>query len=185
MSFVRIKKEAQVPIPNTTSESNLFVKFDVVPIPKGASKYEPSKAEAQRTSMAMITARGKDLFEENPTKVSLKKGVRLYQSTQLYHAQLPVEDLIPMLTSSDLTLRVSALRRGVDSHSTCMELKTGILADLMQESADFKGDKVTKLVLPNEEHGAMYVALQENRGKHYIQKVDYEIVSQTDDKMHI
>ena len=58
MSFVRIKKEPQ--IKNTAPESNLFVKFDVVPIPKGSSKYEPSKAEAQRTSMAMITARGKD-----------------------------------------------------------------------------------------------------------------------------
>ena len=124
-------------------------------------------------------------IEENPTKVSLKKGVRLYQSTQLYNQQLSVEDLIPMLTSSDLTLRVSALRKGVDSHSTCMELKTGILADLMEESSDFKGDKVTKLVLPNEEHGAIYVALQESRGKHYIQKVDYEVMSETDNKMHV
>lgn len=183
MSFVRIKKEPQ--IKNTASESNLFVKFDVVPIPKGSSKYEPSKAEAQRTSMAMITARGKDLFEENPTKVSLKKGVRLYQSTQLYNEHLSVEDLIPMLTSSDLTLRVSALRKGVDSHSTCMELKTGILADLMEESSDFKGDKVTKLILPNEEHGAIYVALQEKNGKHYIQKVDYEIKTETDNKLHV
>lgn len=181
MSFVRIKKEPQIKSP----ESNLFVKFDVVPIPTAMSKYEPSKAEAQRTSMAMITARGKDLFEENPTKVSLKKGVKLYQSMQLYNQHLSVEDIIPMLTSSDLTLKVSAVRRGVDSHSTCMELKTGILADLMQESADFKGDKVTKLALPTEEHGAMYVALQVSNGKHYIQKVDYEVDSEIDDKMHI
>ncbi len=190
MSFIKRRTlkqdyvEEATPVQNNT-ESNLYMQFDVVPIPKTTDKYDSSQKAQQRANIAMIEARGKDLFTPNNTRVSLNNGKRLYQTEMLYGKFLPIEHLIPMLTNSDLTLKVNAVRTGADSHSTCMELKSGIMADLLEETADAKGDKVTKIELSNEEHGAMFVAVKQLNGFHYIQKVDYEVSKESDDKMHI
>lgn len=189
MSFIRYQKQEQFDQPQAAVEEaqKLNIRIDVAPIPLGASMdISAEKREMQTKAVQKVRAAGKDLFLQNNTIVSHNAGDRLYQTSELYSQNLAVEDLIPMLTSSDLTLRVNAVREGVHAHSTCMELKTGVLADLLQETADSNKEKSTKLSLTNaSERGEMYVTVKEVKGKHYINKVDYKINSVEDDRLHI
>lgn len=174
MSFIKFKSEPQV-------SKELKIQLNVVPIPKASDKYTAETKSKQLKDMAMIEAKGGDLFKTNPTKVSLNEDKMLYQSKRLYSKSLAVEDMLSMLTDSDLTIKVSALR---DATSTCMELTSGKLADLVGQTADAKGDKIAKLSVAEGEVGEMFVAIKQYRGKHYIQKVDYEVDKEVDDKLH-
>lgn len=185
MSYIRRIKTAENSSKVQNTESKLYLQLNVVPIPKATGKYNPEQKEKQQSSIAMIQARGRDLFDKNSTRVTLENDKRLYQSEMLYGKVLSVEEMIPMLTAQDLTLRINAVRTGSDSHSTCMELKTGVLADLLEEAADSKGDKVSKIKLADESRGSMFVALKEYKGAHYIQKVDYEVSKEVDDTLHV
>lgn len=185
MSYIRKANDDQQSFSDDGKTSNLYLQLNVVPIPQSLDKYDASIKEKQSSAIAMIEARGRDLFDKNETRVSLNGHKKLYQSEMLYGKVLSIENLIPMLTSQGLTLKVQAVRTGVDSHSTCMELKTGVLADLIEQSADEKGDKVTELQLVDETVGKMFVAIKEFKGSHYIQKVDYEVLKEIDDKLHI
>ena len=185
MSYIKRIKTTESSSKAQDNDSKLYLQLNVVPIPKASGKYNPEQMEKQQSSIAMIEARGRDLFDKNSTRVSLNNDKRLYQSEMLYGKVLSVEEMIPMLTSQDLTLRINAVRTGTDSHSTCMELKTGALADLIEQSADSKGDKVSKIQLTDESRGSMFVALKEYKGAHYIQKVDYEVSKEVDDTLHV
>ena len=188
MSFIRFKKEPQLEetkAPQMASQ-DMHIRIDVAPIPIGASQdFSMEKRMHQTSALQVVRSKGKDLFAENRTVVSNTAGDRLYQTKELYSQNLAVEDLIPMLTSSDLTLRVNAIREGVNAHSTCMELKTGILADLLLEAADKNGEKSTSLCLSNEEAGEMFVTVKQVKGKHYINKVDYRVSAFEDDRLHV
>jgi hypothetical protein len=189
MSFVRFKKQDQLEQPKEAAPepAKLHIRIDAAPIPLGASKdISSEKRESQTQALEKVRKLGKDLFSENDTIVSNTAGDRLYQTKELYSQQLSIEELIPMLTASDLTLRVNAVRGGVHAHSTCMELKSGILADLLSETSDSNREKSTKLELTNSsEKGEMYVSVREVKGKHYINKVDYKISSIEDDRLHV
>jgi len=90
------------------------------------------------------------------------------------------------LTSNDLTLRVNAIRQGTHAHATCMELKTGVMADLLKESNDSNDEKTTSLQIENaSEKGEMFVSLREIKGEHYINKVDYKVSAMEDDRLHV
>ena len=189
MSFVRFKKQPQiteepeaVKTPNT-----LHIRIDVAPVPLGASKEIPlNEREKQTDALKVLRAEGKDLFQKNKTIVSNTAGDRLYQTKDLYGQNLSVEQLIPKLTSNNLTLRVNAVREGVHSQSTCMELKPGILADLLEDTADANNEKSTKLELTNsQEKGQMFVTIKTIKGQHYINKVDYKVSSVQDDLFHV
>ncbi len=189
MSFVRFKKQDQLEQPQQeASEPNkLHIRIDAAPIPLGVSvDISSNKRELQTQALERVRKLGKDLFSENETIVSNTAGDRLYQSKELYAQTLSVEDLIPLLTESDLTLRINAVRGGVHAHSTCMELKTGVLADLLEKAVDNNKEKSTKLALTNSsDKGEIFVSVKEVRGKHYINKVDYKISSIEDDRLHI
>ncbi len=191
MSFVRFKKETQLEEPQAQSikpskSSGLSMKIDVVPIPVSTEEVDVSLRNKQNQSIQKIQTQGKDLFMSNQTVVTQTAGTRLYQTADLYGQVLAVEDLIPMLTSADLTLRLSATREGSHAHGTCMELKTGILANLLDETPDSKNEKITEVSVPaNDEKGRMFVGVKLSNGKHYIQKVDYEIASAVDDQLHL
>ena len=92
-----------------------------------------------------------------------------------------------MLTNADLTLRLNAIRSGRQSSSTCMELKTGQLADIVEKSElNEKNEKTsTVALLANKEKGKMFVGVKVKGGKHFIQKLDYEINESEDDKYHV
>lgn len=185
MSYIKRIKTEETNNVVQNKDSKLYLQLNVVPIPKASGQYNLQQKEKQQSSIAMIEARGRDLFDKNHTRVSLENDKRLYQSEMLYGKVLSVEQMIPMLTANDLTLRINAVRMGADSHSTCMELKTGVLADLLEETADSKGDKVSKIKLSDESRGSMFVALKEYKGSHYIQKVDYEVSKEVDDTLHV
>lgn len=189
MSFVRFKKQDQFDQPKQAVNEavTLHIRIDAAPIPLGASlDISQEKRESQTKALETVRKLGKDLFAENETIVSNTAGDRLYQTKELYSQNLSVENMIPMLTESDLTLRVNAVRGGVHGHSTCMELKTGVLADLLVEAADNNMEKSTKLTLTNSaEKGEIYVSVKQIRGKHYINKVDYKINSIEDDRLHV
>tara|TARA_B100000925_G_C22006918_1_gene474118 strand:- start:1150 stop:1722 length:573 start_codon:yes stop_codon:yes gene_type:complete len=189
MSFVRKTtsnqfEETKAPAPTS---NNLHIRIDVAPIPLGATKSASiEEREMQTEAIEKVKKMGKDLFAENQTVVSTNAGERLYQTKDLYGQNLSLEDMIPQLTSSNLTLRVNAIRSGVQSQSTCMELKTGILADLLEETADSNHEKNTTLEIPNnQDKGTMYVSVKEIKGKHYINKVDYKVNTTEDDRLHI
>lgn len=191
MSFVQFKREAQLQETATTkhmdARSNLSMKIDVVPIPMGTSQeVDIELKEKQNTAITDIQKRGKDLFAPNQTVVSNNAGKRLYQTSDLYGQTLAIEDMIPLLTASDLTLRVTAQRVGTHAHHTCMELKTGILANLLDAVADSKREKVTELAIEsNPNVGRIFVGTKFANKKHYIQKVDYEVNSTEDDRLHL
>lgn len=192
MSFVQFKREAQLeePLPAKAAQdtrSNLSMKIDVVPIPQGATaSVDLALKDKQNKAIMDIQEKGRDLFSPNQTVVSNNAGKRLYQTADLYGQTLAVEDLIPLLTESGLTLRVTAEREGLHVHHTCMELKTGVLADLLGTSPDSKREKVTELsVEANPEAGRMFVGTKLANGKHYIQKLDYELNSIEDDRLHL
>ena len=162
------------------------MKIDVVPIPVSSEEVDVSMKSIQNAAIKNIKQQGKDLFQSNQTIMTTSAGKRLYQTADLYGQVLAVEDLIPMLTNADLTLRLSANRQGSHAHSTCMELKTGILADLLDETPDAKSEKITEVSVPStDEVGRMFVGVKMSGGKHYIQKVDYEVASAVDDQLHL
>jgi hypothetical protein len=67
-----------------------------------------------------------------------------------------------------------------------MELKTGVLAELLGDTADSNREKNTTLEIPNNaEKGTMYVTVKEIKGKHYVNKVDYKVNSTEDDRLHL
>ena len=191
MSFVVLKKEPQLQeqaVVNNISDkpSGMSMKIDVVPIPVASNEVDVSAKSIQNKAIKNIKQQGKDLFQSNQTIMTVSAGKRLYQTADLYGQVLAVEDLIPMLTGADLTLRCSAQRTGTHAHSTVMELKTGVLADLMDETPDAKSEKITELSVPSfEDNGRMFVGVKMSGGKHYIQKVDYEVASAVDDKLHL
>lgn len=191
MSFVVLKKEPQLQETSAQhalpkQQTGLSMKIDVVPIPMSSDQVDVSMKRIQNSKIREIKALGKDLFQSNQTIMTSSAGKRLYQTADLYGQVLAVEDLIPMLTSSDLTLRLTAHREGAQSHSTCMELKTGILADLLDEAPDAKNEKITEVSVPSaEDSGRMFVGVKLSGDKHYIQKVDYELSSTVDDQLHI
>jgi len=192
MSFVRFKKEDQIqeqPKPQAAVEadSGLSMRIDVVPIPTGTTGVvDMDLKQKQNEVISNIQKLGKDLFAPNKTVVSQTAGNKLYQTADLFGQVLAVEDLIPQLTSADLTLRVNAIREGSHAHSTCMELKTGVLADLLDESPDSKREKVTELnVSASPDRGRMFVGVKLSNGKHFIQKLDYEVNATVDDTLHL
>lgn len=191
MSFVVLKKEPQLQeqaVVNNISDkpSGMSMKIDVVPIPVASNEVDVSTKSIQNKAIKQIKQQGKDLFQSNQTIMTASAGKRLYQTADLYGQVLAVEDLIPMLTGADLTLRCSAQRTGTHAHSTVMELKTGVLADLLDETPDAKSEKITELSVPSfEDNGRMFVGVKMSGGKHYIQKVDYEVSSAVDDKLHL
>ena len=140
MSVVRFKKTQQQQAPTVKvmeKSKSMNMRVDVVPIPTGTNMTVSKEVRAkQNEAIANITKKGADLFQSNRTVVSNNMGKRLYQTADLYGQTLAVEDLIPMLTENDLTLRLNAIRGGADSHTSCMELTTGKLADALEESAD-------------------------------------------------
>ena len=192
MSFVSFKNTQDTPS-KVTSASNvtnttpaLSMKVDVVPIPVSSNAVSITTKKSQNQAMREIKSLGKDLFQNNPTIMSLKAGKRLYQTADLYGQVMSVEEMIPLLTASDLTLKCSAIRNGTHAHNTVMELKTGVLADLLEETPDSKQEKMTELSIPNfEDNGRMFVGIKMSNGKHYIQKVDYEISAVKDDILHL
>lgn len=195
MSVVRFRKNpdnvAQVPSQSSAKpvveKSTVNMRIDVVPIPIGSSKqYSVEKREQQSKSIREIMDKGKDLFQSNTTVVSNNMGKRLYQTADLYGQTLAVEDLIPMLTNNDLTLRLNALRGGTDSHSSCMELTTGKLADALDEFADDKNEKTVEVSIKSQENlGKIYMGLKLKGDKHFIQKLDYEVASELDKTLHV
>tara|TARA_B100001059_G_scaffold119089_1_gene119219 strand:- start:1470 stop:2042 length:573 start_codon:yes stop_codon:yes gene_type:complete len=189
MSFVRRSKVNQF-APKTAKplkQSNLHIRIDVAPIPEGASsKRDPSDMADQLAAKEKIKSMGNDLFMPNPTIVSNTAGKKLYQTKDLYGNVISVENLIPQLTASDLTLRINAVREGSHSHATCMELKTGYLADILEEAADANNEKTLTLSVDgHDEKGEMYVSVRQIKGQHYINKIDYSVESYEDDKLHL
>lgn len=192
MSFVRFKKEEQLeevtkPQAAVDVDSGLSMRIDVVPIPTGTTGVvDMSLKQKQNEVISNIQGLGKDLFSPNKTVVSQTAGNKLYQTADLFGQVLAIEDLIPQLTSADLTLRINAIREGSHAHSTCMELKTGVLADMLDQSADSKREKVTELnVSASPDKGRIFVGVKLSNGKHFIQKLDYEVNATVDDSLHL
>ena len=188
MNFKRDEELEAMPTTNAANDPQYEVsmRIDVVPIPTESMATNLQLVERQNSAIRNINNKGQDLFVENKTVVSFNNGKRMYQTADLYGQRLSVEEMIPMLTSSNLTLRVNALRSGFQSHSSCFELKTGVLADVLNEAADSKGEKVTEVSLKsNADAGKIFVGVKQERGKHYIQKLDYEIGSIADDRLHV
>ena len=192
MSFISTKAHENLnamPVSSTAEtpdNASVSMRIDVVPIPTGLTSTNIDKTKLQNERIVSIRNEGKDLFQANNTLMSTNGGKRLYQTQDLYGKILAVEDMIPMLTSADLTLRLNALRSGTHSHATCMELKTGVLARLLDEHPDQKGEKVTTVsITSSPDMGRMFVGLKFAKGRHYISKVDYEVDSVADDSFHL
>jgi hypothetical protein len=192
MSFINKGKQSATMQEQTAASqvkrSKIQMKIDVVPIPTGASSVSsPEKRAAQQRSINQIKTQGKDLFEVNSTMVTDSGSNRLYQTVDLYSESLPLEELIPMLTSANLTLKLNALRYGKQSSNTCMELKTGHLADIIEKTpVDERNEKTCNVSLQtSKERGSMFVGVKCKGGKHFIQKLDFEIHRDEDNKLHI
>lgn len=189
MSFVNTRAKANTVMQSLKNKKNSLVqmKIDVVPIPIPASAGSPlQKMEKQSVVIRKIQTLGKDLFEPNKTIVSQKEEHKLYQTADLYSESLSLERLIPMLTACDLTLRLNAVRTGAQSSTTCMELKTGVLADLIEkQEVDERNEKTATVSVDSSEVGEMFIGVKVKRGQHYISKLDYEVPTAHDNRMHV
>jgi len=192
MSFINSRAKNQL-MQETTGpapkQSKVQMRIDVVPIPTGSTSVSRvEKRGQQQQAINSIKTIGKDLFEANSAIVTENGSNRLYQTQDLYSESLSLEKLIPMLTSSDLTLRLNAIRAGISSASTCMELKSGQLADIIEKTAvDERNEKTCSVsIKTSKEKGSMFVGVKVHpNGQHFIQKLDYEINSGHDDTMHV
>lgn len=188
MSFINSSKANKLMKAGpAVKKSNLQMKIDVVSIPQGASiSTSLEKREQQMQAINQIKTLGRDLFEPNSAVLNQNGSKRLYQTADLYSETLSLEKLIPMLTASGLTLKLNAQRHGTFASNTCMELKTGQLADLVESSeVDDRNEKTCSVAIEsNSSLGAMYVGVKVKGGKHFIQKLDYEVEDKIDDKMH-
>lgn len=192
MSFINSRAKNQLmqetagPAPK---QSKVQMRIDVVPIPTGSSSISHvEKRGVQQQAINSIKTMGKDLFEANSAIVTENGSNRLYQTQDLYSESLSIEKLIPMLTNSDLTLRLNAIRSGISSASTCMELKSGQLADIIEKTAaDSRNEKTCNVsIKTSKEKGNMFVGVKVHpNGQHFIQKLDYEVHSAHDDVMHV
>ena len=192
MSFVRsrytdTKVEEDLHEAEVGEDKTVTMRIDVVPIPTESYKSNINVLERQNAAIRAINDRGQDLFVNNKTVMSRTGGKNFYQTADLYGQRLAVEEMIPMLTGANLTLRVNAIRPGYQSHSTCFELKTGVLADVLNVSMDSKSEKVAEVSIKGvADVGKIFVGVKRERdGKHYIQKLDYEIDSIADDRFHL
>lgn len=190
MSFITSKQNKVMTETATPSAkpSRVMMKIDVVPVPTGASISKTiEKRAAQERNINQIKTLGKDLFEGNNAIVKETGSSRLYQTADLYSESLSIEKLIPMLTNNELTLRLNAVRSGVHSSTTCMELKSGMLAGIVENiQTDERNEKTTSVSIPTcKEAGKMFVGVKVKGGNHFIQKLDYEISSDQDDKFHV
>lgn len=191
MSFISTKasRNNDVMQPKRSNKASLVeMKIDVVPIPQGASLESPlQKRQAQSVAIRQIQTLGRDLFEPNKTIVSARDNKKLYQTADLYSESISLEKLIPLLTASDLTLRLNAVRLGHSSSTTCMELKTGQLANLIENvSVDERNEKTCAVnIETSAELGCMFVGVKVKRGQHFISKLDYEVPEVHDSKMHV
>lgn len=180
MSFIRMKN----PLPPPSEESKVSIGLDVVPVPTSTISRMTSASIAKQTqTLAELKKKGADLFEENPTIVSMKQNNRLYQTADLYGRKMSVEDMLPLMKENNLTIRVNVNRMGHMSQNSCLELSAKALGDALNETPDARGEKQCELKVHGVP-GIVYVGLSQYKGKHYIQKVDYSILESYDRKMH-
>lgn len=188
MSFVNYKDAPEI-VPTQIQEkaSQMTMRIDVVPVPQGTltTNITSRAREAQYNAIKKIKSQGKDLFMPNNTVVSTNASNKVYQTADLYNPTTPIEKLATELEDNNLTLRLNAIRTGVQSHTTCMNLTTTQLKSLLEESVDGKNEKSCAVSLPSKEQGTMYVGVKVRGGKHYITKVDYEVNSLVDSKLHV
>lgn len=185
MSFINRSKSNQVMSQAPLKKaSNVEMRIDVVPIP--TASHVAVKREGQTQAINKIKMLGRDLFEANRAVLNEEGSKRLYQTADLYSESLSLEDMIPMLTAANLTLRLNAVRTGVSSQGTCMELKTGEMANLIDLAADERNEKTqTVSIATSQSMGSMFVGVKVRKNKHYIQKLDYEVEGEHDDKLHV
>ena len=110
-------------------------------IPTGSSAVDSTDKKQQTEAIQNIQKLAKDLFVPNKTVMSTSAGKSLYQTADLYGQVLAIENLIPMLTSNNLTLRVNALANMLhDTHDSKHEKSTElqIAADADKESYEAK-----------------------------------------------
>lgn len=170
--------------PPQVEESKVSIGLDVVPVPTSTLSRMTSQSIAKQTqTLAELKKRGADLFEENPTIVSMKQNDRLYQTADLYGRRLSVEEMLPMMKENNLTIRVNVNRLGHMSQNSCMELSAKALDDALNQTPDSRGEKYCELNVQGVP-GTVHVGLSLYKGKHYIQKVDYSILESYDRKMH-
>lgn len=166
--------------------SELTMKIDVVPIPTVSGAVDLQMKQRQNEAIPKIEKVGKDLFAANKTVLNSEGGKRLYRTSDLYNPVLSLEELIPMLTKNNLTLRLNAIREGTHAHTTCMELKTGVLFDMTKQAADSSNEKTTEVALKSApDAGRIFVGVKCRKGNHYLQKLDYEVAPSFDDKQHL
>jgi len=188
MSFVRYNDAQDIKTPTnlTIKPSSITMRIDVVPVPKGLLKAVTSATrEKQYAAIQKIKRAGKDLFLPNNAVVSTNASNRLYQTADLYNPTTSVETLLTQLNENDLTLRLSAIRKGSQSHTTVMNLKKSQLQQLLQGGLDVKNEKSCAVTLPVKDHGTMYVGVRVRKGQHFITKIDYEVNEAFDSKLHI
>ena len=97
--------------------SELTMKIDVVPIPTVSGAVDLQMKQRQNEAIPKIEKAGKDLFATNKTVLNSEGGKRLYRTADLYNPVLSLEELIPMLTKNNLTLRLNAIREGTHAHT--------------------------------------------------------------------
>ncbi len=190
MSFVNYKDALPiVPKSNTKQKaSGMNVRIDVVPVPTGTlgEAVTSGVREQQFAAIQKIKRAGKDLFLPNNTVVSTAASNKLYQTADLFNETTTVESLVEKLKQNNLTLRVNAIRTEGHSHTTCMNLTTEQLSALLEDGADGKNEKSCSITLPQaKDQGTMYIGVKVKRGVHYITKVDYEVNSMVDSRLHI
>lgn len=171
-----------------TASHHIILEATIKPI--GSSDYNKDRVAQQASALKSLRTQGKDLFEMNETRKVQSAGTLLYQTTETYGTALSIEKMIETMSPNNLTLRVNFNRPGKHSSTTCMELSSATLTNLIQTSADAHGQKIVELRIKAEksasvpQHGALFVAIASKGTQHYLSHIDYKIRSGYDSLYH-
>ena len=113
-----------------TASHHIILEATIKPI--GSSDYNKDRVAQQASALKSLRTQGKDLFEMNETRKVQSAGTLLYQTTETYGTALSIEKMIETMSPNNLTLRVNFNRPGKHSSTTCMELSSATLSNLIQ-----------------------------------------------------
>jgi len=166
------------------------VLIEAVPVPVGTNEYDPNLARRQGRELTAFRKMAKDMMEPNDCRLVTSAGERLYQTMEKYGTGMSVEQMTQTMETEGITMRVNFRRPGVHSSTTCMELSSKHLNNLLKETQDAKNQKTLELRVKAEasvavpRHGAMFVTVEKKGAVHMLSHIDYKIMTSYDEMFH-
>jgi hypothetical protein len=181
MSFIRQEPEI---IPHGDAP-NFFL--ELAPAMVATEVFDINTWNTQMDTISDIQGQYMDLNRLYPMIMNESQGNRLYSQNTHFQHMASAEELINIMESNDLTMRLNIKRP--DGHAathTCIELSKAALRSVIDSAPDsnalhtlqLRARKDNKAAIPS--NGEMFVTFKNTAQGHILQYVEYEISSHHD-----